>query len=343
MADAAQDIFARLERVPEERIAGAKDLDARLRGATKPFVVRGLVSDWPLVKAGRESGRSARDYLIAHARRVPFTVSVGARQSAGRLFYDDALGMNFQTVRAPLAEVFARIDVTETEAQPQPIYLASIDMKGFFDGLHDANHVDLGDRTAMASIWMGTRTRIAAHNDFPHNLACVAVGRRRFTLFPREQFRNLYLGPVDNTPAGRAISMVDFHDPDFAQHPGFREALDHAQTAELGPGDAIYIPSMWWHHVEGLDPFNTLVNYWWRDTPRWMGQPQEALNHAMMAIRDLPADEKHFWRNLFDYYVFDNDKDVTAHIPEKARGILGPMTAESAGKVRTFLLRALGR
>ncbi|MEI9904693.1 MAG: cupin-like domain-containing protein [Asticcacaulis sp.] len=135
---------------------------------------------------------------------------------------------------------------------------------------------------------MGTRTRIAAHNDFPDNLACVAVGRRRFTLFPREQFRNLYLGPVDNTPAGRAVSMVDFHAPDFERFPRFRTALDHAVTAELEAGDAIFIPAMWWHHVEGLEPFNVLVNYWWRDTPRWLGQPQDALNLAMLAIRDLP-------------------------------------------------------
>ena len=129
---------------------------------------------------------------------------------------------------------------------------------------------------------MGTRTRIAAHNDTPHNLACVAVGRRRFTLFPREQFRNLYLGPVDNTPAGRAVSMVDFHAPDLARHPRFADALSHAEVAELDAGDALYIPALWWHHVEGLAPFNVLVNYWWRETPRWLGAPQDALNHAML-------------------------------------------------------------
>jgi hypothetical protein len=34
---------------------------------------------------------------------------------------------------------------------------------------------------------------------------------------------------------------------------------------ELEPGDALHIPSMWYHHVEGLEPFNMLVNYWWRE------------------------------------------------------------------------------
>jgi hypothetical protein len=343
MAEADPGIFTGLAPMPEVTVAGAADLDARLRAADGPFVVRGLVADWPLVEAGRKSARDARDYLLRRRRDVAFTVSVGAPGSDGRMFYDEAMGMNFRTVRGKLPEIFARIDANEGRPDPTPVYLASIDMHEFFDGLHEANHVDLGDRSCLASIWIGTPTRIAAHNDFPHNLACVAVGRRRFTLFPPGQFRNLYLGPVDNTPAGRAVSMVDFHDPDFERHPRFREALRHALVAELEPGDAIHIPSMWWHHVEALDAFNVLVNYWWRDTPRWLGQPQDALNLAMMAIRDLPDDEKAHWRDMFDYYVFANGDEVTAHIPEEGRSILAPLTAESAARIRGFLMRQLSR
>jgi hypothetical protein len=343
VAEADPGIFGGLAGIPEVEVAGAGELDAQLRSATGPFVVRGLVSDWPLVEAGRRSARDARAYLLQRGVDRRFTVSVGAPGSGGRLFYDDAMGMNFRTLQAKLPEIFAKIEAGEGKPDAHAIYLASIDVHQFFSGLHEANHVDLGERSCLASIWMGTPTRIAAHNDFPNNLACVAVGRRRFTLFPPEQFRNLYLGPVDNTPAGRAVSMVDFHAPDFGRHPRFREAMRHAQVAELDAGDALYIPSMWWHHVEGLEPFNALVNYWWRESPRWLGQPQDALNHAMMAIRDLPADQKRHWRELFDHYVFENGEDVVAHIPEEGRGVLAPMTPESAGRVRAFLLRALSR
>ncbi|MDB5707804.1 MAG: cupin-like protein [Sphingomonas bacterium] len=343
MAEADPGIFSAIAPIPEVTVNGAAELDVRLRGADRPFVVRGLVADWPLVAAGRRSGRQARDYLLGLHRDRPFTVSVGEQGSDGRMFYDSAMGMNFRTMRAKLPEIFARIDMIEDMDAALPIYLASIDMHEYFDGLHEANHVDLGDRTSLASIWMGTRTRIAAHNDVPDNLACVAVGRRRFTLFPREQFRNLYLGPVDNTPAGRAISMVDFHAPDFSAHPRFREALTHAQTVELDAGDALYIPALWWHHVEGLAPFNILVNYWWRETPRWLGQPQDALNHALLAIRDLPDDQKAYWRDLFDYYVFANSDEVTAHIPEAGRSVLAPLTPESAGRLRAYLLRQLSQ
>lgn len=324
-------------------MADAAALDALLRQSDTPFVVRGLVADWPLVAAGQQSAQAARDYLVQHDRARAFSVSVGMTGGDGRLFYDDAMGMNFRMMKAALPEIFAKMAQGEDDPNAPTLYLGSVDVHDYFDGLHAANHVDLGTRDTIASIWIGTRTRIAAHNDVPHNLACVAVGRRRFTLFPREQFRNLYLGPLDNTPAGRAISMVDFVAPDFDRFPRFREALDAAQVADLAPGDALYIPAMWWHHVEGLDPFNILVNYWWRETPRWLGHPQDALNHALMAIRDLPDDEKAHWRDLFDHYVFDGGDNVTAHIPEKGRSVLAPLTPESAGRLRAYLLRQLSR
>jgi len=343
MAERDSDISAGASPMPVVEVPGTSDLDALLKCSEQPFIVRGLVADWPLVQAGRSSGAEARAYVLQHARDVPFTASIGEPKAGGRLFYDDKMEMNFRIARLGLAEIFKGIDDVEAKEDAPAIYLASVDLHDFFTGLHEANHVDLGDRNCLASIWMGTRTRIAAHNDFPNNLACVAVGKRRFTLFPPDQFRNLYLGPVDNTPAGRAVSMVDFQSPDFDAHPRFREALRHAQVAELEPGDALYIPTMWWHHVEALSDFNVLINYWWRETPKWLGQPQDALTHAMLTVRDLPAGEKRIWRDLFDYYVFDNDDEVVAHIPPHGRSVLAPLTAESAGRIRAFLLRVLSR
>ena len=343
MADRDAPIYDRIARVPEREWRGEDGLDALLDGAREPFVLRGLVADWPLVAAGKRSARDARAYLLDRARDRAFMVSIGPPGHDGRLFYDADMAMNFRSGTGKLADIFAGIDQGEDLGDIRTVYLASIDIPAHFDGLDEANAVDLGTRDPLKSIWIGTRTRIAAHNDYPDNLACCAVGRRRFTLFPPDQFRNLYLGPIDNTPAGRAVSMVDFAAPDLVAYPRFVEAMAHAQTVELEPGDAIFIPSMWWHHVEGLADFNILVNYWWRRTPAWLGQPQEALNHAILAIRDLPPEDRAIWRDLFDHYVFDADAGVTDHIPEAARSILAPLTPESAGRLRAFLLRTLSR
>jgi hypothetical protein len=122
----------------------------------------------------------------------------------------------------------------------------------------------------------------------------------------------------------------------------FAAALEHAQVAELDPGDALFLPSMWWHHVEGLDPFNILMNYWWRDTPAYLGQPQDALNHAILTIRDLPAQDRAIWRDLFDHYVFSGAR-MPPPISPGGRGVLDRLDAEHAGRIRAFLLRSLSR
>src|ERR1044072_717146 len=67
-----------LSAIDEIRVSGPDDLDAALRIAKAPFVVRGLVRDWPLVQAGLRSAREARDYILSKARPRPFTVSAGA-------------------------------------------------------------------------------------------------------------------------------------------------------------------------------------------------------------------------------------------------------------------------
>lgn len=51
--------------------------------------------------------------------------------------------------------------------------------------------------------------------------------------------------------------------PELDRFLRYAEAMAAAQVAELEPGDAIFIPYMWWHGVQALDPFNLLVNYWW--------------------------------------------------------------------------------
>ena len=195
----------------------------------------------------------------------------------------------------------------------------------------------------LASIWIGNKCRISAHFDLPSNIACCAVGRRTFTLFPPDQVSNLYPGPIDFAPGGQPISTVDFKKPDYKKFPRFKEALKNALVAELEPGDAVIVPSMWWHHVESFDDLNVLVNYWWRESPKYMGNPSAVLNHALMAMRQLPDDQKKAWKQMFDYYIFENDENSHSHIPEDALGILSPMDESNARKIRTMVLNQLNR
>jgi len=168
-------------------------------------------------------------------------------------------------------------------------------------------------------------------------------GRRRFTLFPPEQIANLYVGPLEFTLAGQPISMVRLDAPDHARFPRFREALAQAQVAEMEPGDSLFIPYMWWHHVEGLSRFNVLINYWWSLSPAFIPTPMHALYHALWAVRDRPENEKQAWRNVFEYYVFGDRDRATGHLPPAAHGELARIDDDLARKLRAMLINKLNR
>ena len=172
--------------------------------------------------------------------------------------------------------------------------------------------------------------------------AAVVAGRRRFALFPPEQARNLYVGPLDVTIAGQPTSMVDLEDPDLDRHPRFAEALQAMTIAELEPGDALFVPSLWWHEVKATGPLNVLVNYWWGQPAA--ASPFPALVHAIMAVRDLPPGQRAAMRDWFDLYVFgDEAQGVADHLPVDARGVLDRPSPARDDAIRQYLIRALGR
>jgi oxalate decarboxylase/phosphoglucose isomerase-like protein (cupin superfamily) len=148
----------------------------------------------------------------------------------------------------------------------------------------------------------------------------VVAGRRRFTLFAPEQVGNLYIGPLDFAPTPTPISMVDFSAPDFARFPRFRTALAAAQVADLAPGDALYIPTLWWHHVQSHGVLNILVNYWWKAAAAT--GTIAAMVNCMQAMQVLAPEHRRAWAAMFQHYVFDAEVDPGAHIAQDARGVL---------------------
>jgi len=330
-------------RVAERGAVDAETFAREIAGRYAPIVLRGQVADWPAVAAGKAGERALASYVAGFAGGKPLEVLLGAPDIAGRFFYNaDMSGFNFERQQVPLQALMGELlRLAETKAEKPPaIYANAAIAPDHLPGWGEANPLGLPTTGAKPRVWIGNALRVATHYDVSTNLAAVVAGRRRFTLFPPEQVPNLYVGPLDRTLAGPPVSMVDPDEPDFERYPRFAEALKHAQVADLGPGDALFIPAIWWHHVRAFDRLNVLVNYWWEyDTT---ASPFVALVHALMSVRDLPFAEKQAWRAWFDHLVFNEDAAAAAdHLPEAARGVLGEASPARTDKIRAYLLGSL--
>ena len=329
--------------IPDRHDVDLRTFREEIQPAAQPVVLRGLVKDWPAAVAGQESPRALADLIRRFdLGRMPNIVEVPA-EAQGRLFYrDDLSGLNFIRLAAPIGATLERLLSLASEPDPPGVYIESMITEDYLPDFAGAHPMPLLDSQVGPRIWIGNRIKVQTHFDLLYNLACVVGGRRRFTLFPPGQVANLYISPVDFTPAGTPVSMVPLTAPDLQRYPRFAEAMRHAVSAELGPGDAIFIPYAWWHHVESLTPFNVLVNYWWNPAPK-MGSPYGALLHAALSLRDLPADQRAVWKGLFDVLVFSDPETALAHLPPDKRGLLGPPSMERTREIRSVLLQAFSK
>ncbi|MFT4073963.1 MAG: cupin-like domain-containing protein [Asticcacaulis sp.] len=314
---------------------------ALLAGQETPLILKGLVNDWPAVAVARRSTSELIAYLKACDAGIPAETFRQAPGGDGKYFYGDLPqkgrngGFNFQRAPLPLAVTLDRLNALRGKPEAEHIYIQSAPLKDFLPRFKAENPLDVPG--AEPRIWIGNRSVTQTHFDINYNLACLVAGRKRFVLFPPAQTANLYMGPLEATVSGVPTAMASLENPDFEAHPRFREALGNAVVADLAPGDALYVPYMWWHHVSSSEDLNVQVNYWWNTAGAEMGAPMQVLMLAMLGLRDLPADQKRAWKAMFEHLVFSGERG--GHLAPEVRGIQGNITPEQRRAIR----RAIGQ
>lgn len=312
--------------------------------ANRPVVMRGLVPDWPVVEAGRQSPASAAGYLKQFDIGDTVNAFVGPPEIDGRFFYTgDFRGFNFDSQDVTISTALDTLVSLANEPRPPAIALQAKFMPDVMPAFLENNAMPLLDSRIAPRIWISNRSMIAAHFDTNQNIACVVSGRRKFTVFPPDQAGNLYIGPLITTPGGPPISCVNLRSPDYEQFPNFAAALESAREAILEPGDAIFIPILWWHCVESLDPLNILVNYWWDDAGSARHDPMLGLIHCMALMSGMPATQRDAWRDLFDHFVFQKDGHPGAHLPPDVRDVMGRLSPADRDQLIAQLAEHLKR
>jgi hypothetical protein len=275
------------------------------------------------VQAAKRSDDALAAYISRFDSGRAAEVLVGPPEIDGHYFYNEGLtGCNFQKRSGTISALLDRLLQLRGATSPDTLYAGAAAAGDHLPGWTAQNPIGFDLPTAKARIWIGNASHVSTHFDEASNVAVVIGGRRRFTLFPPEQFPNLYVGPFHLTIAGPPVSMVDLNAPDLERYPRFAEAMQHAQVADLEPGDAIYIPPIWWHNVQAPGPFNVMMNYWWEEPDA--ASPLATLTQAIRAMRDLEPAHRAAWKAWFDHYVFDDGAPhAAAHLPPHARGVAG--------------------
>lgn len=151
------------------------------------------------------------------------------------------------------------------------------------------------------NVWIGQPNVIAhCHYDGYHNFYVQLYGRKKFTLFSPTQWPGLY--PYPFLHPSHAQSQVNLSHPADAKEFPLSGHLE-AYEVTLDPGDVLYIPPLWFHHVESLTT-SISVNVWTHsqqsvametihvlDVPftqvRWHGEHLKAIGGSMLIYRAI--------------------------------------------------------
>jgi len=231
----------------EGRWTGTDASWRRMLAEAQPIIFRGVAKDWPALAswtpelfAERYPTKEVRVY-----RDLPISGSVIEGRVQDHV-HTSTISSFVSALRDP-----SRVD---------PCYLLQktiSDLPGLEQELGFAQLLAAsGQANRSVNLWLGSEgTRTSFHFDPKDNLFVQVLGRKIFYLVSPRQTKNLYTD-VQYSQKSRVSPddpnvLSDF--PDFAQ-------VD-VQYVVVEPGDLLFLPKLWWHHVSSCD-VSISVNCW---------------------------------------------------------------------------------
>ncbi|MEM9643398.1 MAG: cupin-like domain-containing protein [Planctomycetota bacterium] len=139
-------------------------------------------------------------------------------------------------------------------------YLSVFRIFDAFPHLRDDVEFNILDQFKLKSStsgWLGPAGTVTGyHIDWGDNILAQIHGRKRIHLAAPSQSKDMYVS--QKFDQGATISEVNMDDYDPDRHPRFRNVIHH--EVMLHPGEMVFIPRGWWHHVRSLDPSISVSN-----------------------------------------------------------------------------------
>lgn len=211
----------------------------------QPLIIRNAVKDWPAIK------RWNPDYLTEKAGDRE--VQIQARRTQNQNYEIQASQHRHVTRFADFVNrVFAESESNDVYMTAQNGDINGQALESLWPDLEPLPAMlDDATGTHRMFFWIGPRGTVTPlHHDLTNNLMAQVVGRKLVKLIAPDCLPYVY-------NHYHCYSQVDPENVDAGKFPLFSRVKVH--DVVIGPGDLLFLPVGWWHHVRSLDPSITIT------------------------------------------------------------------------------------
>lgn len=204
----------------------------------RPVILTGLMQNW------KAPSLWTPEYL--KARYGSETVEITAERDSDPMYEFNIENHNRKVLFSDY------VDMVTDRGESNDYYLIArnhvLEQKGMIGLLEDIEAFPeyLNAKTPEnIRLWFGPAGAVSQlHCDTTNVLMAQVYGRKRIKLIPSNQLHLVY-------SLRGTYSQVDCENPDYEKYPLFKNAT----TIELllEPGEVLFLPVGWWHHVRALD------------------------------------------------------------------------------------------
>lgn len=242
---AAQPPLERVERYDRGDLT-PEDFYHRYVLPCKPVILTDALRDWPLYNMSQEES-------LVHFEGLQGMIRAGD-------YVSKTFSKN-RTFRAESMAAFVRAaqEYSATDDSEPPPYLGSNTMPESLEALIRWPDYFRRDQYIPPRIWIGPKGTVTPlHRDDTDNLFTQVWGEKAFILAAPHERSRLYAWTTYRQ-GGLEGSEVDAENPDYQKHPEAQRV--NFLHLRIGPGDMLFIPDGWFHHVRSLS-LSLSVNFW---------------------------------------------------------------------------------
>jgi hypothetical protein len=211
-----------------------KEFESKYLGPQKPVVIRGLAHTQP---AGK---KWTVDYIRKVCGDVQVDVYDNNNKNSASAYTNPDLKMRF----SEFLDVILRDEPTSLRMFLFNMFKKKPELREDFSCPPLVKGV-MGRIGFMFFGAKGIKVRIHQDMDMSNVILTQFYGRKHVVLVSPKDSRLLYKLPFNTH------SLIDLDNPDFVKYPALRYIT--RLECELGPGDALFMPSGYWHYITYLD------------------------------------------------------------------------------------------